>query len=70
MIESAALLTPAEVAQLFRVDPKTVGRWADTGKLRAIRTLGGPRRFLAEEVLTLAGPTLAPTMPLQRPATD
>jgi hypothetical protein len=28
-----ALLTPAEVAALFRVDPKTVTRWAKAGKL-------------------------------------
>ena len=36
-----ALLTPAEVAALFRVDPKTVTRWAKAGKLSSIRTLGG-----------------------------
>jgi excisionase family DNA binding protein len=45
-----ALLTPAEVAQLFRVNPKTVTRWARTGKLPAIRTLGGHRRFRASEI--------------------
>jgi excisionase family DNA binding protein len=45
-----ALLTPAEVAALFRVNPKTVTRWARAGKLDAIRTLGGHRRFRASEV--------------------
>ena len=44
------LLTPAEVAALFRVNPKTVSRWARSGKLHAIRTLGGHRRFRASEV--------------------
>lgn len=44
------LLTPAEVAELFRVNPKTVTRWARAGKLNAIRTLGGHRRFRASEV--------------------
>lgn len=44
------LLTPSEVAQLFRVNPKTVTRWARAGKLTAIRTLGGHRRFRASEV--------------------
>ena len=39
------LLTPAEVATLFRVDPKTVTRWAQAGKLTSIRTLGGHRRY-------------------------
>lgn len=44
------LLTPSEVAKLFRVDPKTVTRWAKSGKLSAIRTLGGHRRYRAAEV--------------------
>jgi excisionase family DNA binding protein len=44
------LLTPAEVAALFRVDPKTVTRWAKAGKLTAIRTLGGHRRYRHSEV--------------------
>ena len=44
------LLTPGEVAALFRVDPKTVTRWAKAGKLNAIRTLGGHRRFRESEV--------------------
>ena len=39
--EQEVLLTPAEVASLFRVDPKTVTRWAKAGKLASIRTLGG-----------------------------
>jgi excisionase family DNA binding protein len=45
-----ALLTPAEVAALFRVSPKTVSRWARSGKVTAIRTLGGHRRFRASEI--------------------
>jgi len=44
------LLTPGEVAALFRVDPKTVTRWARAGKLTAIRTLGGHRRYRSSEV--------------------
>lgn len=47
------LLTPAEVATLFRVSPKTVTRWARSGKLTALRTLGGHRRFRASEVREL-----------------
>ena len=50
-----ALLTPREVATLFRVDPKTVGRWAQAGKLYAVRTLGGHRRFREDEVRELLG---------------
>lgn len=48
---TAELLTPREVAAMFRVDPKTVTRWARAGKLSAIRTLGGHRRYREEEVL-------------------
>lgn len=49
------LLTPAEVASLFRVDPKTVTRWAKAGKLSSIRTLGGHRRYREVEVQALLG---------------
>ncbi len=51
--DTERLLTPAEVAALFRVDPKTVTRWAKAGKLSAIRTLGGHRRFRESEVRAL-----------------
>lgn len=51
--EAETLLTPAEVAALFRVDPKTVTRWAKAGKLSSIRTLGGHRRYREAEVRSL-----------------
>jgi excisionase family DNA binding protein len=54
-VEVEALLTPAEVAALFRVDPKTVTRWARAGKLTALRTLGGHRRYRESEVRELLG---------------
>jgi excisionase family DNA binding protein len=44
------LLTPGEVAEMFRVNPKTVTRWARAGKITAVRTLGGHRRFRASEI--------------------
>ena len=52
-LETEKLLTPAEVASLFRVDPKTVTRWAKAGKLTSIRTLGGHRRYRESEVRNL-----------------
>ena len=55
VVESQALLTPAEVAGLFRVDPKTVTRWANSGKLTPLRTLGGHRRYRESEVRNLLG---------------
>lgn len=51
--DSEKLLTPSEVAAIFRVDPKTVTRWAKVGKLSSIRTLGGHRRFREQEVRAL-----------------
>lgn len=47
---SGRLLTPGEVATLFRVDPKTVTRWATAGRIGSIRTPGGHRRFREAEV--------------------
>jgi len=44
------LLTPAEVADLFGVGPKTVTRWARAGRLTSLRTLGGHRRYRRSEV--------------------
>lgn len=57
------LLTPSEVAKLFRVDPKTVTRWAKAGKLSSIRTLGGHRRYRASEVHRL----LSGDVPVEQP---
>ena len=49
------LLTPKEVAKIFRVDPKTVTRWAASGRISSIRTPGGHRRFRESEVRALLG---------------
>ena len=61
------LLTPAEVAALFRVDPKTVTRWASAGRIGSIRTPGGHRRFRESEVrsmlASLTSEALVPTTP-------
>lgn len=51
--ETDTLLTPSEVAALFRVDPKTVTRWAKAGKISSIKTLGGHRRYRESEVRKL-----------------
>ena len=61
-VDHEPLLTPGEVAALFRVDPKTVSRWAKAGKLSAVRTLGGHRRFRESEIraLVAASPEAQP----------
>lgn len=62
------LLTPSEVAALFRVNPKTVTRWAQQGKLRSIRTLGGHRRYSEAEIQAFLDDPQG--VPLPRPAED
>ena len=64
--DAEPLLTPAEVAAMFRVDPKTVTRWAKAGKLTSIRTLGGHRRYRESEVRAL----LTGQIPQQRAEPD
>jgi excisionase family DNA binding protein len=62
--EREGWLTPGEVARLFGVDPKTVTRWAAAGKLSPQRTLGGHRRYRADEVHALLdqlGPRRTPS---------
>jgi excisionase family DNA binding protein len=44
------LLTPAQVAALVFVDPKTVSRWASRGHIACTRTQGGHRRFRLADV--------------------
>ena len=51
--ETTQLLTPSEVAEIFRVSPNTVTRWANAGKLAVIFTPGGTRRYSEAQVLTL-----------------
>jgi len=46
----SARMTTSEVAEVFRVDPKTVTRWAKSGKIPSIRTPGGQYRFLAADI--------------------
>lgn len=53
--ELPEVMTCAEVAALFRVDPKTVTRWAAAGKLPFFRTPGLHRRYRREAVMRLLG---------------
>ena len=51
-LDGEHLLTPGEVSAIFRVDPKTVTRWAagPAPRLASTRTLGGHRRFKVSDV--------------------
>lgn len=45
------LMTPAEVAEIFRVEAKTVTRWAADGLIQGIRTPGGLHWRFRESVV-------------------
>ena len=47
------LLTPGDVAEIYRVTSKTVSHWADAGRLPSVRTPGGHHRFREADVQAL-----------------
>ncbi|MFF4413539.1 BldC family transcriptional regulator [Streptosporangium sp. NPDC001559] len=47
------LLTPGEVARIFGVDPKTVNRWALTGRIPSVRTPSRQRRYRETDIKAL-----------------
>jgi predicted site-specific integrase-resolvase len=51
--ELEPLMTSAEVAELFRVDVGTVGRWRREGRLMPVPTPGGRPRYDAAMVRAL-----------------
>lgn len=53
--ELECMLTASEVAQLFRVSAKTVGRWGRSGALPLHRTIGGHHRYRLADVRALLG---------------
>lgn len=50
ILDDDPLLTPGEVAQLFRVNVKTVAKWAAAGRIPSTKTPGGHRRFRRSDV--------------------
>ena len=51
------LIDIADAAERLGVDVNTLRRWDNTGKLKAIRTLGNHRRYRLEEIEALINPT-------------
>ena len=51
-LDDEKLLTKGEVAQLCRVDVRTVDRWLTAGKIDCHRTPSGRALFRKHEVLT------------------
>ena len=50
MAEEAELLSTRDICRMFKVNRVTVADWVHTGKIPAIKTLGGHARFRREEV--------------------
>lgn len=50
MLDYRELMTTKELAELYRVNPRTVHRWIKDGKIKGTRTLGGHHRFYKDEV--------------------
>src|SRR5207245_2208081 len=48
------VMTPAEASEVLGVSPRTLSRWAREGRIRAIVTLGGHRRFIRTEIEAVA----------------
>lgn len=55
-LDGDRLMTRSEVAALFGVNPRTVTRWEQAGRISCTRTLGGHRRFRESEVRALLNP--------------
>ena len=51
------LMTPAEVAEYYAVEQRTVTRWVTAGRLKVARvTPGGHRRFWESDVIAAGLP--------------
>lgn len=49
-MEGRKYLRPQEVADFYRVSPKTLKNWEEEGKLSSVKTRGGHRRYLRSEI--------------------
>ena len=58
--EPIEYLKTSEVARMLHVSPKTVSRWAKEDKIPHVRTLGGHRRFPAEDIKALVARLMEP----------
>jgi putative resolvase len=47
------LITPKKAAEMLGVSTTTLRNWETAGKLKAIKTIGGHRRYRLEDVKNL-----------------
>src|SRR2546421_9809590 len=50
MLERGEWLTLGEASRILGVDPDTLRRWADSGKIDVFTTPGGHRRFIRSSI--------------------
>lgn len=67
--DARRMLSRREVAALFGVSPHTIYRWACEGRLPVVMTLGGRRRYPADEITRIAQNQIVPAQvaPRSRP---
>ena len=53
MSVAAKKVSPKEASVMFGVCTKTLARWDSEGKIRAIRTPGGHRRYYLSEIMSM-----------------
>ena len=51
--ENEKLITPATAAKMLGVTVMTIRNWENDGKLKAIKTFGGHRRFRLSDIKKL-----------------
>jgi predicted site-specific integrase-resolvase len=66
LVDDDKFLTKGEVAQLCRVDVRTVDRWRMAGKIACRRTPGGGVLFLKRDVLSVIAPAATSPSPRTR----
>jgi excisionase family DNA binding protein len=65
---AASTMALSDAAEALGVSASTLRRWADSGRLRVVRTAGGHRRFAADDVRRLSRENAGRQGPVLRPA--
>jgi excisionase family DNA binding protein len=64
--DARRMLSRRDVAALFGVSPHTIYRWAREGRLPVVMTLGGRRRYPADEIARLVHEQAVPAHEMLR----
>lgn len=67
LAEPRLTLAVADAARVLGVSSSTLRRWSDGGRVTAVRTVGGHRRYFEDDVLTLKRDADSAQPPMLRP---